>query len=286
VSDREEQELLTSNLALIERAVAFASRRHRLSEDDADEFRSIVHVKLIENDYAILRAYEARSSFATYISVVVQRMALDFRVHHWGKWHSSAEAKRLGELAVDLEKLLHRDGRTLDDALPILAARHDGVTRASLAALAARLPARPPRHREVAMEDAEPVAAHSAAAVEARLVASDRERESRRVSALVSEIIGRLPDDDRLILQLRFQGGMTVAQIARMLGIEQKLLYRRIEKQMRDLKRELEAEGVSPRDVVDLIGGDDSLLQFDFGNGNRRPSIASDGTVAQTEASR
>jgi len=273
----EAHELLTSNLALIERAVAFACRRYRLEADDAEEFASIVMLRLIDNDYAILRAYEERSSFATYISIVVQRMALDFRISNWGKWHASAEAKRIGPVAVEVEKLLHRDGRTIDDVLTILGPKHAGLTLEGLRSLAQRLPVRAPRHREVAMgEEAESFAVTSAAAVEEPLLASDRREASRRVSTLVAAIIGRLPEDDRLILQLRFEGGMTIAQIARMLRIDQKLLYRRIEKQMRDMKRELEEAGISPDDVTDLIGRDESLLTFDLGNANRRPSIVCD----------
>jgi hypothetical protein len=120
--------------------VAFACRRYRFDPDDADEFRAVVNLKLLENECAILRAYEARSGFATYMSVVVQRLALDFRIHAWGKWHTTAGAKRLGPLAVELEKLLHRDGRTLDEALVILRGRYEDVTGESLAALADQLP--------------------------------------------------------------------------------------------------------------------------------------------------
>src|SRR5260221_3979828 len=68
----EPNDLLTANLPLIERAVAFACRRYRLDPDDAEEFRSTVHLKLLENDGAVLHAYEARSRFATFINVVVQ----------------------------------------------------------------------------------------------------------------------------------------------------------------------------------------------------------------------
>jgi RNA polymerase sigma factor for flagellar operon FliA len=277
VSPPEAHELLTSNLALIERAIAYACRRNRLSADDADEFQASVKLKLVENDYAILRAYEQRSSFATFISIVVQRMALDYRISTWGKWHTSAEAKRLGALAVDLERLVHRDGRSLDEALTILRSRYQDATRDSLASIAARLPTRAPRHHEVDLGEADGVSAQ--AEVEERLLTQERKRLSERVSAVMSEVIARLADDDRLILQLRFEGELTVAQIARVLQIEQKLLYRRIENRMRELKRELEKNGIAWSDVLDLIGREESLLQFDIGNRDRRPSMTNDGTA-------
>lgn len=269
-------ELLTSNLAIVDRAVAFACRRYGLDSNDREEFASIVKLRLVENDYAVLRAFEERSSFSTFLSIVVQRMALDYRIHLWGKWHASAEAKRLGPLAVELEQLLHRDGRTLDDALKILAPRHDGVTRESLDVLAARLPERTPRPRDVTLDAAEGVAVTRPGSVEEPLLAAERRDASQRLSAIMADVVARLPEDERLILQLRFEGGMTVAQIARSLGLDQKLTYRRIERRMREIREELERAGIESRDVLDLIGGDEELVRFDFGNPKSRPSIPAD----------
>jgi len=286
VAGPEAPELLTSNLAVIERAIGFAARRYRLDPNDAEEFAAVVKLKLVDNDYAILRAYEARSSFATYISIVIQRLALDYCIHAWGKWHASAEAKRLGTLAIDLEQLLHRDGRTIDEALVILASKHEGITRESLQSIADRLPDRAPRHRDVGLEKAESVAVTWPADVEEPIFANERRHASERLSAIMSAVIARLPEDELLILQLRFEGRMTVSQIARSLGVDQKLTYRRIEKRMREIRTELERSGIAWRDVLDLIGRDEVLLQFDLGKQKPRPSKAADETAqATTEGS-
>src|SRR5947209_1314930 len=123
------RQLLEDNLDLVERVIRFTSRRQRLDEADAEEFASTVKLRLIENDYAIVRKFQGRSHLSTFLTIVVQRMLLDYRIHHWGKWHASAEAKRLGDVALELEQLLHRDGRTIDDALPLLRAQHPEATR-------------------------------------------------------------------------------------------------------------------------------------------------------------
>lgn len=265
-----------SSLAVVDRAVAFACRRYGFDPDEREEFAAIVRLKLIEDDYAVLRAYEGRSSISTFLSIVVQRMALDYRVHVWGKWHASAEAKRMGTLAVELEQLLHRDGRTLDDALVILSSRHDGLTRASLAALAARLPERAARPRSVDLDAAASVAGTRGSDVEEPLLAAERRNASRHVSSIMGSLVAQLPEDERLILQLRFEGGMTVAQISRSLGLDQKLTYRRIERRMRELREELGRAGLEPREVLDLLGGDEPLVHFDFGKRESRPSIPAD----------
>jgi RNA polymerase sigma factor for flagellar operon FliA len=264
---------------VIERAIRFTARRYRLDFSDQEEFAATVMLRLVENEYAILRAYEERSSFATYISIVVQRMALDYRIHAWGKWHASAEARRLGPMAIELEQLLHRDGRALEEALAVVAAHHEGATPDALQELAERLPARAARHRVVGLDEAGADVASSRSDADEPLLASDRRNASERLSAIMSAAIARLPDDDRLILQLRFEGGMTVAQIARSLGLDQKLTYRRIERNMREMKKELERSGVALRDVLDLIGRDEVLVRFDLGKRKSRPSIDGDETA-------
>lgn len=265
----EARELLTDNLPLIERAIAFAARRMRFSPDAAEDFHSFVMLKLMERD--VLGAYEGRG-FTTFISVVVQRLALDFRISEWGKWHASAEAKRLGPLAVELEVLTRRDGRSLDEALPILRARHDGVTRESLAHLTDQLPPRQARPTAVPLEEAQVIADRGAPPDE-KLLARERHAASERVSAVMTEVIATLPEDERLIFQLHFEGGMRVSEIARSLRLDQKRLYRTIERRLGELRAEATRRGITASLVADLIGREETILQFPMGNAASRPSM-------------
>jgi len=261
--------LLEANLDLIERVIRFTARRQRLDESELEEFASIVKLKLVENEYAVIRKFQGRSHLATFITIVVRRMVLDYRIHYWGKWHASAEAKRLGDLAVELEQLLNRDGRSIDEALPVLRAHHPDATRETLEELAERLPERRARRRMVDLAEAEGVAAADDA-TEEYLLAAERQTTSQRLSHAMREAIGKLPEHDRLLLQLRFESGFTIAQISRSMQIEQKLLYRRMEKLLKDLRAELERAGIDPREVADLIGREGAQLDFALGTRRRR----------------
>lgn len=277
---KDPRELLDANLRLIERAIAFTCREFRFGPDDAEELESIVKLHLVDKDFAVLRAWEERCSLITYIGVVVQRLALDYRNRVWGKWRASAEAKRLGALAVDLEQLLHRDRRTIEDAFAVLAAKHDGVTRESLLALAARLPEREQRHRNVDLDEAQSVASPQSASPEEPMLDQERRARSQRVSSVMAAAILELPEQDRLIVQLRFEEKMTVPQIARALQLEERQLYHRLERSALMLRRELEREGIAARDVADLIGRSETLIRFGFGKRNPRPSKHHDETEA------
>lgn len=269
---------MTANLSLVERAVDFACARYRLDRDAVDEIRSEVLLRLVDHDYAILRGYEERSSFRKYISVVVQHLVIDYQTHEWGKWHASAEAKRLGEVAVDLERLLHRDKRSFDDAVVILMHRYRHTGGESLRVLAERLPSRAPRPRAVAIEEVPSLPPARGEAVEHRVVAGEQRNTSARVSAVLAAFIAGMPEDERLMLQFHFQNGLTVAEIARMFRGNQRQLYDLIKKRTREMHAAVRRAGISPRDVLDLIGSDYVDLDFHFGKPPARPSVGADDT--------
>ena len=266
------KELLLTYLPLIDRAIAFVSQRYRLTRAEAEEFSAIVRLRLIENDYAIVRAFEGRSSPATYFGIVVQRMLFDQRNKEWGKWRTSAEAKRLGPAAVELERLLHHDGLTLDEAFAGLQSSDRTLTRDVVEAMAARLPSRAPKRRDVSLDEAGRAAVIGSQPIEDEAAGRERRRVAERVSALVNEWIGTLPDDDCVLLQQRFGEGMSVAQIARATREDQKQLYRRMERRLLEVRTLIAKSGLDPAEVLDLIGRGDTILDFLLRRNTSRPS--------------
>ncbi|HEX7153022.1 MAG TPA: sigma-70 family RNA polymerase sigma factor [Thermoanaerobaculia bacterium] len=256
-------ELFLRELSTIEGAIRRACRRGRLYGADAEDFESHVKLKLIENDYAILRKFEGLCSFQGYISVVVKRFLLDLRNHTLGKWHASAEAKRLGETAMQLEQLLHRDRLTLDEAVQLMLRGDATLERETLVALSERLPRRRTRLREVGSEALEYEPAGVMDEADSVVLEQERVGLGRTVSVLVREAIDSLPEEDRLIFRLRYEEGMTVAQVSRTLKMEQKPLYRRIEHRLREFRQKLETAGVRASFIDELI--DQPCVDLDFG---------------------
>ncbi len=141
--------LFLAHFDVVERAIDFVCARNHLSASDADDFSSYVTLRMVEDDYEVFSRFQGRASLRTYLTVVIQRMLLDYRVRNWGRWRPSAEAKRCGPLAIRLEEMLVRDGCQLDEAYEMLKTNHGlTVTREELERLAARLPARAPRRFE------------------------------------------------------------------------------------------------------------------------------------------
>jgi RNA polymerase sigma factor for flagellar operon FliA len=261
----EPDRILVGNLPLIEQIVASIGRRKGMDAAAIEEFAADVKLRLVSDDYSIIRAFAGRSSFSTYMTSVVARLLLDYRNQQWGKWRASAEAERLGETAIELEQLLYRDCRSPEEAFDELAKKHPGLVREDVDALVLRLRRRV-RRRMVSLQEASTVGtAGDEQSVE-------HAQSAKRISAVVGAHIETLPNDDQLLLRLRFDSEMTVAQISRSLHIGQQLLYRRLYKLFQALRSDLERAGIEAAEVADLIGNDTVLLDFRLKNGNVRPS--------------
>lgn len=269
-------QLLERELPLIEKITNVIGRRSGMSADEIEEFTAEVKLRLVKNEYSILRAFAGRSSFSTYIASVIGRMLIDYRRHHFGKWHDSAEAKRLGRLGIDVERAMQRDGRTLEQTLTLLREKHPGVTIDEIERIARLLPTRI-RHKLVPIEEAESIENHS------DVDRVERMDMAARISAVVSAFIDKLPRGEQLIFRLRFDCDMTVAQISRSLQRDQQVLYRLLYKHFAALRAELTNVGVDARAVEDLIGSDSTLLDFQLKKRTARPSVGAESEGADPE---
>ncbi|HEX8410413.1 MAG TPA: sigma-70 family RNA polymerase sigma factor [Thermoanaerobaculia bacterium] len=259
------------HLATIERIAAFVARRNHLNADETEEFVQIVRVRLFENDYAIIRKFKGDSLLSTYLTTVIVRLFQQCRVEQWGKWRPSAEAKRLGGLAITLERLITRDGFSFLEAVNILTVRSGAPsTAAELEALYLRLPQRSPRPVLVS-DDGLPDAVSVESDADERLESRDRERTARRMCEVVDAALVGLHPEDRLILKMRFWDNSKVPDIARQLHIDQKKLYKRLEKLFAILRRALEKAGFSRPDMDNMLGGGDQELRLDLQTSEENP---------------
>lgn len=118
------QRLLLDHLDVIDHIVQTTGRRRHLSASEQEDFAGAVRLKFIEDDYAVLRKFQHRSSLRTYLASVIERQSLDFCVQQWGRWRPSAVADRLGPVAVLLERLVTRDGHSLEEAMEMAHTNH------------------------------------------------------------------------------------------------------------------------------------------------------------------
>lgn len=87
----------------------------------------------------------------------------------------------------------------------------------------------------------------------------ETQTEAAALCAALANALAALPPEDQLLLQMRYWSGLSVARIAVMTGHEQKGLYRRFERLAAELRRRLEAAGLSGESLRVLTGRFDLL---------------------------
>ena len=243
--------LYSEHADTIEAVLAYTRRAHRLSADDGDEFSSWARLRLLEDDGAILRKFQGLSTFKTYLVTVIQRLFLDWRIKEWGKWRPTADARRLGPVAIELERLVGRDGLDYEEAVETLLSKGTALTRDECDRIWGELPRRGARRRtgeEVLAHVPSPAPSHDP------VESAEGHASAHRARAALVDALPSLTPQEQLIIKLRFQDGFTVARIAQLIGEEQKPLYRRIEQILGRLRTALTAAGVTADEVRDLLG--------------------------------
>ena len=243
--------LLVEHLDFIERTVASVAHRNAVRPWDAEDLAGQVKLRLMEDDYAVLRKFEGRARLTTYLTTVILNLFRDFRIQRWGKWRPSAAAKRMGELGVQLEALLYRDGFGAHEAYALLRDRFDvEATDQELESMASRLRPRTNRRFET---DAGLARLESSELGDRGLRARERSESRARIAAVLRAVLASLEPEDRLILRMRFNEGMTIRAIAAGLDLEQRPMYSRVQRLLVEVRRRIEARGVTCDEVLDLL---------------------------------
>jgi RNA polymerase sigma factor (sigma-70 family) len=260
------ERLFVENLRLIDDTIRLVCRRRHCSPEEQEDFSSQSRLKLIEDDYAVLRKYAGRCSLRTYLVAVIGHLLYDYRRQRWGTWRPSAKAQRLGSTAVALDTLLHRDRVPREEAVervranPRFAGTHD-----ELRTLAEKLPPHFPRIEEG--EDTLEGLTAPRDGADDRLRSQERAAVVRSAREALVACMAELSDEDRVILRLRYQDELTVPRIVHMLGLDQREVYNRCKRLLEKLKGMLERRGIAGSAVTECLG-EDSWPDDDDGEGS------------------
>ena len=246
------QRLLLDHLDLVDQIVRTVGRRRHLSSTERDDFASFVNLRLVDDNYAILRKFQSRSTLWTYLATVIERLSLDFCAQRWGRWRPSAMADRLGPVAVLLEQLVTRDLHTIEEAMEIVRTNHDvALDDGELRSIWEQLPVRI-RATEVGEEAA--AAVSGAENSESIIEDADRRRAIGRLQHALAEAFAQIDVQDRVLIALRFDQDLSVAEIAKLTGSSAPTLHRRLDRSVKQLRSALTGAGFDPREIVNLIG--------------------------------
>ena len=246
------QRLFTDNLETIQKLVRHSGRRHHFSHVELQDFAGYVHVELLKDDCATLRKFQNRSSWWTFLASVIEKLALDFLIQKWGRWRPSAMAEKLGPVALLLERLVHRDGHTIEEAIEMVRTNHAvGQSDAELRALWDQLP---PRSRVLEVGEEFAVEMSSTETSEVHIEESARAQEIARLERVLHAAFEALAAQDRVMIALRYDHGLSAAEIAKVMNISVPTIHRRLDRSLKELRATLSRGGFDPREISALIG--------------------------------
>ncbi len=264
------------HLELIERAAQFAARRAGFSPQDIEDFVSTAKVKLIDDDYGVLRKYrgDRGASLGTYLTLVVKNACKDYCNHKWGKFRPSAIAKKLGPTALALERLLVCEQHDESSAIEILKGRYEvEASRDELREIASQLPVRI-RPRDVGDEVLENRPSPSPeASAERRVEDGERSATAARVEEVLNLALESLGAQDLLILKMLFRDSCRISTVASALHLEQRPLYSRRDKCLRALREAFEIHGLTWDEVREILGWQGREVRADFARNNTEASV-------------
>lgn len=245
------QPRLLTYLPLIYQVVRSLCFRSRMTRDDRNDFESFIFAVLFGGGGRVVQQYRGEGTLAAYLYSVIGRLLLDYRVQRWGKWRPSAQARRLGRVAVELERLIERDGYSRWEAVRHLRLNL-GVDRSELDLLdlAEQLPRRASRRfeGEEALRELPAVASEP----------SDRclrDEETRRVRGALAAALEGIDPEGRWLVTEHYVDGLTVAEIARRSGRNQRQLYRKLEATLAELRARMESQGIDAAAVGAVLAG-------------------------------
>jgi len=221
----------------IQRVMRDLARRYHLAATEIDDFARQIERALERNDFELLRAYDRRSTWETYLTTVVTRLFFGFQSELWGQWRPSAAAQRLGPTAMLLEELISRDRLACNDAAQLMRTTyHVDLPRHRIEALA----------RDLGLiEDGDLFDAVGSQP------SGDLHAPSLQIA--LRDAMALLSADDRLLMTMRYVDHQPITRIAKALRNDPRPLQRRIEQAKEVLRTSLLTQGIAMEDVDALL---------------------------------
>jgi RNA polymerase sigma factor (sigma-70 family) len=218
-------------LALYSPAIMRVIRRHVADDERAAECFAEVCGALSDADFRRLRGYrsDGPARFKTWLMAVVANLCVDWRRKEQGRVRPFLKISRLPELDQQVFRSIFVSRMSRTQCLETLTPRFPGLNSARIAEINARLFAllTPQQRWQLSVRDA---VLHP----HAPGTGSEHDDPSRQVAApspgpdevaAESQELGRLrvalsrlPAEQRLLLRLRYEQGLTLAEVARLTG--------------------------------------------------------------------
>lgn len=256
------RELLNRHLQFIESQCRRAMRRMASGmgtapgldlENDSLELFNLVLDRIQTNDFAFIRRFDQRARFTTYLTTLISRQAVEMVRRRRGRSRARQRAESLGQLGIRLFEKIFSQGLRVPEALrEMLRENQPAASEQRLAQMAEHIVGRGGMSPIIiSMGDLPEPADTFASSPETLFL--ERER-NERILAAVSLLHRNLTGTEKILLRLRFPPDPQsppgkAAEIASLLGLSRKAVYRRLDRLLPHCRALLQQAGIQFNDL-------------------------------------
>ena len=218
--------------------------------DKASDCFQFVCEQLIKDRFRRLRRFnvEGAAKFSTWLRAVIRNLCIDWHRQENGRFRPFKSILRLSSLDQQVFRLLYERGLPLQEGLQLLKTEFPNVTEVSVNESRQRIETGLTRQQRWLLNTR---LARSHEATMTRDLDEVREnvvdpRANPEAQAIMKERydslmrkLNRLPDQDRLLIRLRFEQELTLDQIAKLLNLGN---AQRVDRQLKQILSELREE--------------------------------------------
>ncbi len=240
-------------------------RSFQRNKDLANDCFLYVWEKLHEDDSRRLRAFKGEARFRTFLFSVANKLIIDFRRTQFGYKVLPKFYWGFDEINRRIFKLFFYENSPHDFVENEIRAEFkisQEEAQSRVEGVEKRL--RESRVRLETAKEKEPillgeevsalVSEHRGTNPEENIITAEVEEKRNKVLKVLKDEVQKLEGEDALILQLYFEHDLTAKEISKAIpGVKDKSVYKRIEKIIRNLKKELKENGITEEDIKEIF---------------------------------
>ena len=269
------QKIINDHFPLIERQ-CFNAVKHQLKyhgafnnplniENETLELSNQVLDTLQHDDYRVLRQFKGDAKLSTYITTIIARQAVDLVRKKLGRSREKERAQKFGKIGMIIYEKIILQGCSPGEIYPALKSI-EGISLSldEVETIAEKIKGKKTsltfsnddnpvvKNGAIVNEDGDYIIPDKKSNPEELLI---EEQRKQKLGEVVKDIIAQLNGEERIILRMRFPANDEekpgkVEQIATVLGISKKAVYKRIARILNKCKNLLAQKGVAINDLL------------------------------------
>ncbi|MCX8116573.1 MAG: sigma-70 family RNA polymerase sigma factor [Desulfobacterota bacterium] len=221
-------------------------------EIDPDTLVNQVIDRLKADQYKVFRDFQGQAKMTTYLQTIISNLVVDLVRRQRGRNRAKDRAKTLGPIGEKLYELVFEKGYPAEEAYNYLKKHHHIETSLhEIEEMVESLKGPRSREKSTVPDDAKPFVTKEDP--EKELI---REERKKLAQGVLEDLLSSMSDEEKMMIRMRFPASeeerpMELAEIARLLGINEKAVDSRIRRILIKCRKIILKKGLSLDDLIE-----------------------------------